>query len=35
MNKRLIWELKEELDNIEGTMTFMEVCGTQGTFRYF
>ena len=28
MNKKLIFELKEELDKIEGTMTFMEVCGT-------
>lgn len=28
MNKKLILELKEELDKIESTMTFMEVCGT-------
>lgn len=28
MNKKLILELKEELDKIEGTTTFMEVCGT-------
>ena len=28
MNKKLIFELKEELDKIEDSMTFMEVCGT-------